>query len=71
MMREGLGIQAKPKHYVYKVKLLGLDGRLKKANSLIKSMQEPVNSIILGAVLLCREYYYNYYMLINVITENS
>lgn len=60
MMREGFGIQGKTEHYVYMVKLLGMDGRLEEAYSLIKSLPEPVNSGIWGALLWWCECYKNY-----------
>ncbi|KAH6809435.1 hypothetical protein C2S51_027218 [Perilla frutescens var. frutescens] len=63
MMTEGFGIQSKTEHHVYTVKLLGMDGRLEEAYNLIKSLPEPVNSGIWGALLSCCEHYKNYELL--------
>lgn len=60
MMREGFGIEGRTEHYVYMVKILGMDGRLEEAYNLIKSLAEPMNSGIWGALLSCCEYYKNY-----------
>ncbi|KAH6770602.1 hypothetical protein C2S52_015405 [Perilla frutescens var. hirtella] len=74
MMTEGFGIQAKTEHHVYIVKLLGMDGRLEEAYNLIKSLPEPVNSGIWGALLSCCEHYKNYELLEvigNYLLENE
>ncbi|CAH9146115.1 unnamed protein product [Cuscuta epithymum] len=59
-MREKFGIQAQTQHYVYMVKLLGMDGELEEAYKLIQSIQEPVDFGIWGALLSCCEAHGNY-----------
>lgn len=63
MMTKEFGIQAKTEHHVHMVKLLGMDGKLEEAYDLIKSLPEPVNSGIWGALLSCCDYYKNYELL--------
>lgn len=60
MMKNEFGIRAKTEHYVYMVKLLGMAGELEEAYQLIKSIEEPVNSSIWGALLSCCDAHKNY-----------
>ncbi|XP_057804288.1 putative pentatricopeptide repeat-containing protein At1g64310 [Salvia miltiorrhiza] len=62
-MREGFGMEARTEHYVYMVKLLGMDGRLEEAYDLVRSLAEPVDSAVWGALLSCCEYHRNYEVL--------
>ncbi|PKA59684.1 Putative pentatricopeptide repeat-containing protein [Apostasia shenzhenica] len=50
-MKDEFGIEAKIQHYVYMVKLLANDGRLKEAYDLIQAMSIPPDSGVLGALL--------------------
>ncbi|CAJ1974930.1 unnamed protein product [Sphenostylis stenocarpa] len=52
-MKEEFNIRARPEHYVSMVKLLGSSGELEEAYSLIRSLPEPVDKAILGALLSC------------------
>ncbi|KAL0441015.1 UNVERIFIED_CONTAM: putative pentatricopeptide repeat-containing protein [Sesamum radiatum] len=57
------GIQAKTEHHVHMVKLLGMNGKAEEAFDLIKSLPEPVNSSIWGALLSCCDSHKNYELL--------
>ncbi|KAI3454443.1 hypothetical protein Pfo_011106 [Paulownia fortunei] len=63
MMTKEFGIQAKTEHHVHMVKLLGMDGKLEEAYDLIRSLPEPVNSGIWGALLSCCDSHKNYELL--------
>ncbi|KAL0341469.1 UNVERIFIED_CONTAM: Pentatricopeptide repeat-containing protein, chloroplastic [Sesamum calycinum] len=63
------GIQAKTEHHVHMVKLLGMNGKAEEAFDLIKSLPEPVNSSIWGALLSCCDSHKNYELL-EVITKH-
>ncbi|QCE04023.1 structure-specific endonuclease subunit SLX1 [Vigna unguiculata] len=52
-MEEEFNIRPRAEHYVYMVKLLGSSGELEEAYSLIRSLPEPVDKAILGALLSC------------------
>ncbi|TKY73539.1 putative pentatricopeptide repeat-containing protein [Spatholobus suberectus] len=52
-MKEEFNIKAGPEHHVYMVKLLGSAGELEEAYNLIRSLPEPVDKAILGALLSC------------------
>ena len=52
-MKDEFCIQARTEHYVYMVKLLGMDGELEEAYNLILSLPEPVDCGIWGALLSC------------------
>ncbi|XP_059644602.1 putative pentatricopeptide repeat-containing protein At1g64310 [Cornus florida] len=52
-MKNEFGIQARAEHFVYLVKLLGMNGELEEAFNLIQSLPEPVDSGIWGALLSC------------------
>ncbi|KAF5459941.1 hypothetical protein F2P56_019847 [Juglans regia] len=52
-MENIFGIQARTEHYVYMVKLLGMAGELEEAYNLIRSLPEPVDCGIWGALLSC------------------
>ncbi|CAA2985847.1 putative pentatricopeptide repeat-containing protein At1g64310 [Olea europaea var. sylvestris] len=60
MMKNEFGIKAKTEHYVYMVKLLGMAGELEEAYQLVKSIEQPVNSSIWGALLSCCDAHKNY-----------
>ncbi|KAF7838290.1 putative pentatricopeptide repeat-containing protein [Senna tora] len=52
-MKDEFGVEARPEHYVYMVKLLGGAGELEEAYNLTQSLPEPVDKGILGALLSC------------------
>ncbi|KZV39714.1 pentatricopeptide repeat-containing protein-like [Dorcoceras hygrometricum] len=52
-MTDEFGIQNKTEHNVYMVKLLGMDGQLRQAYEFIKTMPEPVDCSVWGALLSC------------------
>lgn len=52
-MKDEFDIRARPEHYVYMVKLLGSAGELEEAYNLIRSLPEPIDKAILGALLSC------------------
>ncbi|XP_015882440.2 putative pentatricopeptide repeat-containing protein At1g64310 [Ziziphus jujuba] len=52
-MTDEFCIQPRAEHYVHMVKLLGMDGKLEEAYSLVLSLPEPVDSGIWGALLSC------------------
>ncbi|PON38521.1 Tetratricopeptide-like helical domain containing protein [Parasponia andersonii] len=58
-MKEDFCIQARAEHYVYLVKLLGMNGELEEAYSLVLSLPEPVDHGIWGALLSCCEAFGN------------
>nr|XP_016446619.1 PREDICTED: putative pentatricopeptide repeat-containing protein At1g64310 [Nicotiana tabacum]XP_016446620.1 PREDICTED: putative pentatricopeptide repeat-containing protein At1g64310 [Nicotiana tabacum]XP_016446621.1 PREDICTED: putative pentatricopeptide repeat-containing protein At1g64310 [Nicotiana tabacum]XP_016446622.1 PREDICTED: putative pentatricopeptide repeat-containing protein At1g64310 [Nicotiana tabacum]XP_016446623.1 PREDICTED: putative pentatricopeptide repeat-containing protein len=59
-MKDQFGIPANTEHYVYMVKLLGMEGQLREAYELVQSLQEPVDSGIWGALLSCCDAHRNY-----------
>ncbi|XP_009605680.1 putative pentatricopeptide repeat-containing protein At1g64310 [Nicotiana tabacum] len=60
-MKDQFGIPANTEHYIYMVKLLGMEGQLREAYELIvQSLQEPVDSGIWGALLSCCDAHRNY-----------
>ncbi|KAJ8553923.1 hypothetical protein K7X08_024601 [Anisodus acutangulus] len=59
-MKDQFGISANTEHYVYMVKLLGMEGQLREAYELVQSLQEPVDSGIWGALLSCCDAHRNY-----------
>ncbi|PIN21188.1 hypothetical protein CDL12_06109 [Handroanthus impetiginosus] len=63
MMTNEFRIHAKTEHLVHMVKLLGMDGKLEEAYNLVKSLPEPVNSSIWGALLSCCDSHKNYELL--------
>ncbi|XAR50221.1 hypothetical protein NMG60_11004489 [Bertholletia excelsa] len=52
-MKCEFGLDARTDHYVHLVKLLGMGGKLEEAYNLIKSLPEPVDCSIWGALLSC------------------
>ncbi|KAM3319153.1 putative pentatricopeptide repeat-containing protein [Capsicum chacoense] len=60
IMKDQFGISANTEHYVYMVKLLGMEGQLSEAYELVQSLQEPVDSGIWGALLSCCDAHRNY-----------
>ncbi|KAK7350642.1 hypothetical protein VNO77_09485 [Canavalia gladiata] len=52
-MKDEFNVNARSEHYVYMVKLLGSAGELEEAYNLIRSLPEPVDKAILGALLSC------------------
>ncbi|KAL3835229.1 hypothetical protein ACJIZ3_009965 [Penstemon smallii] len=68
-MKDEFGIRAKTEHCVYMVKLLGMDGQLEIAYDFIKSLPEPVDSSVWGALLSCCDSHKNY-ELSEVIAEH-
>ncbi|KAL6493506.1 hypothetical protein OROGR_032285 [Orobanche gracilis] len=69
MMRREFGIEAKTEHCVHMVKILGMDGKLDEAYDIIKSLPEPVNPSIWGALLSCCDFRKDYELL-EVITNH-
>ncbi|MCD9645617.1 hypothetical protein HAX54_034660 [Datura stramonium] len=59
-MKDQFGISANTEHYVYMVKLLGMEGQLREAYELVQSLQEPIDSGIWGALLSCCDAHRNY-----------
>ncbi|XP_060204583.1 putative pentatricopeptide repeat-containing protein At1g64310 [Lycium barbarum] len=59
-MKDQFGISANTEHYVYMVKLLGMEGQLREAYELVQSLEEPVDSGIWGALLSCCDAHRNY-----------
>ncbi|CAN4088076.1 unnamed protein product [Withania somnifera] len=59
-MKDQFGIPANTEHYVYMVKLLGMEGQLREAYELVQSLQEPIDSGIWGALLSCCDAHRNY-----------
>lgn len=59
-MKDQFGISANTKHYIYMVKLLGMEGQLREAYELVQSVQEPIDSGIWGALLSCCDAHRNY-----------
>ncbi|XP_062115735.1 putative pentatricopeptide repeat-containing protein At1g64310 [Humulus lupulus] len=53
IMKDKFCIQARAEHYVYMVRLLGMNGELEEAYYLIQSLPEPVDHGIWGALLSC------------------
>ena len=53
MMREEFSVLARAEHYLYLVKLLGMNGQLEEAYYLIQSLPEPIDHGIWGALLSC------------------
>ncbi|KAK3228046.1 hypothetical protein Dsin_007908 [Dipteronia sinensis] len=58
-MTEEFSLQARTEHYVYMVKLLGMDGNLEEAYNFILSLPKPVDSGVWGALLSCCEIHKN------------
>ena len=52
-MKEEFFIQARTEHYVYLVKLLGMNGELEEVYSLVLYLPEPIDHGIWGALLSC------------------
>ncbi|XP_055828698.1 putative pentatricopeptide repeat-containing protein At1g64310 [Solanum dulcamara] len=59
-MKDQFGISANTEHYIYMVKLLGMEGQLREAYELVQSLQEPIDSGIWGALLSCCDAHRNY-----------
>ncbi|XP_010521030.1 PREDICTED: putative pentatricopeptide repeat-containing protein At1g64310 [Tarenaya hassleriana] len=55
IMRNEFGLEPRPEHHVYMVKLLGMEGKLEEAFGFVSSLQEPIDSGIWGALLACCE----------------
>ncbi|KAG8378799.1 hypothetical protein BUALT_Bualt07G0022500 [Buddleja alternifolia] len=59
-MKRVFRIEAKTEHYIHMVKLLGMDGQLKEAYDLIKSVKGRVDVSVWGAFLSCCNSHKNY-----------
>ncbi|WMV21384.1 hypothetical protein MTR67_014769 [Solanum verrucosum] len=59
-MKDQFCISANTEHYIYMVKLLGMEGQLREAYELVQSLQEPIDSGIWGALLSCCDAHRNY-----------
>ncbi|KAK4350560.1 hypothetical protein RND71_029873 [Anisodus tanguticus] len=59
-MKDQFGISANTEHYVYMVKLLGMEGQLGEAYELVQTLQEPIDYGIWGALLSCCDAHRNY-----------
>ncbi|XP_030493170.2 putative pentatricopeptide repeat-containing protein At1g64310 [Cannabis sativa] len=53
VMKDKFWIQPKTEHYVYMVRLLGMNGELEEAYYMVLSLPEPVEHGIWGALLSC------------------
>ncbi|KAK1565326.1 hypothetical protein Q3G72_024138 [Acer saccharum] len=58
-MTEEFSLQPRTEHYVYMVKLIGMDGNLEEAYNFILSLPKPVDSGVWGALLSCCEIHKN------------
>ncbi|GAA0138605.1 hypothetical protein LIER_00316 [Lithospermum erythrorhizon] len=59
-MKHEFGIQTITEHYVHMVKLLGMAGELEEAYELVRSLQEPIDPGIWGALLMCCDVHRNF-----------